>query len=198
MANGRGFYINGEVLVTVRGNAALALSGGPNVETHELGLCSESVRIIPRFYHKEVYVDDYGPSIPAELLAMPADCLIRTSLVHYNPIVLEACIAESNANIPRAWESFKLPPAGTPMGGAKFLGSSGCHYIELNLSSPIEELPYLFKAAYLTGPPVEIPIGAQRSIAICNWRSIPYAEPQYIGKLGEPLSSGRVLYEGGD
>lgn len=202
----RAFQINGETLVRVRGGAHM--SGVAIGTVSELGLASESIQVIPRFVHKDIKCDDFGPDIAADMMTQLADVTIRMQLIHYDRDVLDICMDESmgggrggvfirNAGV--------LPPAGTILGGLKPLFASGNHFISLNLASPQLVYPWRFPAAYLTGQPLEIPLGSKSSIVVAEWRAIPYVVPPRVTTLsaasgtmssvGEIQSSGALLWD---
>ena len=68
-----------------------------------------------------------------------------------------------------------LARAGTRLGGGNARLAVGWHYIGLNIQSPIANKPWRFYAAYMTGPPMDHPLGTEKSIITVNWRAIPYA-----------------------
>lgn len=199
----RDFVINGETLVRVKGGMHTSTFQSGNISTiTELGLTTDQIRVIPRFIHKDIRVDDFGPEIPAEVMQYLADVIIKTNLIHYDPIILDTCLAESQTWATGTFAG-TLAPAGSVLGNNLPLFSSGCHYISLNLSSPVLGLPWRFPTSYLTGPPVEIPMGTDATIVKCNWRAIPYTTslPSVIspgtGVIfdGSANSSGRVLWD---
>lgn len=190
----RDFVINGETMVNVQG--FLSVSGG--FGSFELGLTSESVRVSPRFIHRDVHIDDFGPDIPVEVINMLADVHIRMILVHYDPQVLTACVGESLGG---SLIDGRMIPAGTPMGGGFPLGAFGNHYIELTLTSPFLS-PWRFPAAYLTSQPLEIPLGTERSLVQLDWRAIPYTIPNFssgpmAGPVGITFFSGSEIISSG-
>lgn len=162
----RGFVINGETLVAVAGNL-VPLAGPIFVE---LGLAQDAVRVVPRFYHEDLYVDDFGPRVPAEVMHMLVDINVYMTLVHYDNAVLNACVRESMAG------SIDNP-AGVPMGRGQPLYGPGNHYMTLVLFSPVLGQPWVLNTCYLTGQPLEIPLGTSRTLASLAWRAIPYAVP---------------------
>ncbi len=229
--NFRNLQLFGGALVKVRGGLFGALDRivGINPDQNslespvlELGITDEPPLLVPEFNHQDLIVDDFGIS-PPETLWNGSIVRLWMKLAHYDPNVLDACLAESMAG---SWEEiapqniFNGPaltagtfaPVGTPMGGYSPLYSSGCHYITVWLipSNP-DVLPYRFPACYLTGPPLELPVGTDRSIATCNWKAIPYVIPPFdtasqkfylsgqaptLGiKNFELISSGAILWD---
>ena len=87
----RAFNIFGESLVTVYGGDHLSgsafTSGGA-----QLGLSLDQIKITPRFHHRDVHTDDFGPDIPPEVLWNLADIRINMTLVHYDYDVLDTSL----------------------------------------------------------------------------------------------------------
>lgn len=180
----RDYVISGETLVRVKGNPSSAIAS-----LSELGLAEKEVRIVPRFIHQDVHTDDFGPEIPAEVLAMLADVTIRMTLVHYDKSILDTCLAESlGGGTPGV-----MPGAGVPMGAYSAVTTGNNHFISLNLLSPQLNFPWRFRAAYLANTPAEIPIGTERTLAVLTWRAIPYAFPP--SSVGEIQSKGTILWD---
>jgi hypothetical protein len=168
----RDFVINGECLVKVKGGQHM--SGRAIGDLSELGLSVDAVRITPRFIHADVKCDDFGPDIPAEVRWQLAEVGIRMVLLHYDEDVLDICLRESMGGGNVLGAAGTMSPAGRPLGRGLPLLASGNNYISLNLTAPILDKPWNFPASYLTGPPVEIPLGVGVTAAVCNWRAIPY------------------------
>jgi len=83
------------------------------------------------------------------------------------------------------------------MGNGRPLLTSGNHYLSLNLSAVKPATPWRFPACYLADRPIEYPLGTEKSVAVLNWRAIPYG-PQFNpndGSLREIVSSGTVLWD---
>jgi hypothetical protein len=215
----RDFFIAGETLVLVRGGQHLS---GHMSTPKELGLTDRDgiVKISPIWYHYDKRIDDYGPSVPAEVIQNIAECRIEMTLVHYDARLLYICMAESMGGSPLNLQT-SIPvgtfvPAGRPLGGYKPIGASGNHYIVLTLRHQAPKDPLLvanrFLATYLMAPPLEIPFGTRTSHVKLQWRAIPYNLPGLIpssfsvsGVLNindlpfvsgkEILSSGAVLWD---
>lgn len=176
----RDFQINGEAMVQVKGGAHTSLLGPDyRIDTaQELGLSSEQIRISPIIHHHDLRTDSFGPNVPAEVLWMNAEVRISMTLVHFDRKILDTCLAESMGGLPAAnLVAGELAPPGMPLGGYKQLYASGCHFMSLGITSPLQDLPYRFIACYLAQNPVEIPLGSERSLVQCNWRAIPYVVP---------------------
>ena len=174
-------FENGPTLVKVKGHA-----GSQIATLLDLGTSEDQVTWSPRFYHDPVIVGGtYGPSVPVDFQFMLADAIITMNLVYYDQAILEACIQESCAGGSAVGT---MPRAGTLMGGQIARFTSGNHFIGLNLTSPVESKPYRFLAAYLTGQPLNYPIGPKRSVVQLNWHAIPYPEGNiFSGSAGIKL-----------
>lgn len=194
----RDFQINGECLVKVLGGEHLT-SGFGGTPT-ELGLCSDSIVVAPRFIHRDLYCDDFGPDVPVEVMTNLAWVDIRMTLIHYDKKILEICMAESLGGAlvptPPSTAPMAMMPAFRPLGANKPLGASGCHYLSLNLTSPQLDYPLRFPASYLTERPVEYPIGTRVSEVALQWRAIPYRQmfSANANKDAELLASGTPLW----
>jgi hypothetical protein len=181
----RDFVISGECLIRVKGSSSSAIAS-----VSDLGLAEKEVRIIPRFIHTDVNIDDFGPEIPAEVLANLAEVMIRFTLVHFDQSVLEACISESLGG---ASTFGTLPGAGIPLGRGAAPFSANCHYISLNLLSQVLNKPWRFLTTYMPRNPVEYPIGTERTKADVIFRAIPY---QAYNSLNQELvSKNAVLWD---
>lgn len=190
----RSYYINGAPMVYVKGNPDTfppELANNQN-GVFQLGLASESIKVTPRFSHFDVLADDYGPEVPAEILWNLAYCYIQMTLVHFDYQVLDACIAAAmgGGTYPI------LMGAGKPLGAGLPLYQSGNNYITLFLVSGIGARPWRFPACYLTGRPLEYPLGTEKSLVALQWRAIPYSPlSEEPGTEGEALSNGSILWD---
>ena len=199
-------------MVSVKGNNALYeempdKSRKPGL--WELGLSSEAVTVSPHFVHRDIYTDDYVDRVPVDIMWMLVDCRIRMTLIHYDRQILQYCLSESmagggfiepkpvNASGHATRIDGTLAPAGTLMGGSKQIFQSGNHFVSLNIASQVGGLPSRFRACYLAETPIEIPLGTERSLAVLNWRAVPF--PRYSGALtnagSELISSGIILWD---
>ncbi len=170
----RDVFINGETLVTVRGSAGSAVIGS----MQQLGLAVSSIRITPNYNHLAVTADAWGQA-PFEMQFMLATVNISMTLVHFDRVVLAACQAESMGG---SASEGQLTRAGTRLGSNAALYSAGCHYISLGLTSPQAGSPWLFYFCFMTGPPMEFPLGTERSLVVTNWQAIPAAnDPWQLG-----------------
>lgn len=214
---GRDFVINGETLVLVKGHNALAgpsdLDGRRRPYLHELGLAEGQITVSPRFIQQDIKCDDFGPSIPAEIMFQLADVTVSMSLIHFDQDVLEYCLSEalcrpvdSNDNINLT--SWTLPGAGALMGNGLSLTKRGNYFVSLNLTSPKLGRPWRFPASFLTSS-VTLPLGTRRTVAQLQWRAIPYTILQGVvvpsdsmlddnnvaGFPGEIRSRGTLLWD---
>lgn len=195
----RDFVINGECLASVKFGMHQAGqpywsgdpgNGGVSGTYFELGLTDGPITVSPTFRHRDFRCDDFGPEIPVEVLSMMADVRISMNLIHYDDTVLDVCIAESLGN--PGVNTGVFMPSMRPLGQNRPRLASGCHYISLNLSSPVLTRPWRFWTSYLLGDPVEFPLGTEKTVARVNWRAVPY-RPQVSGL--DVLASGAVLWD---
>lgn len=183
----RGFVVNGPTLVQVV-NAAI---GG----VQELGITDRRgvVTILPRFTHQDLHVDDYGDTVPPEVMWKLADCIITMTLIHWDQLILDKVIAESNAG----GTAGTMVGAGALMGNLAAIGAPGNHFISLGLNTSFEGgRVWRFPTAYLAENPVTLPIGVKASAVRLNWRAIPYkagiASP---GAVSEVTSAGTIVWD---
>lgn len=182
----RTFFVNGESMVTVRGNSSSSIGS-----TTQLGLSDGPIRISIEFRHKDIQVDAFGGEIPPDVQWMLAAASISMTLVHYDVNVLQSCIQESMAS---SSSEGTMSRAGDLMGGGNPLYSAGNSYIALGILSPVGNIPWRFYASYLTGNPITYPLGTEKSLVQMNWRAIPYAQDPWGGGTG---AQGVILYDHG-
>ena len=198
----RDYRVNGETLVQVKFGQHIEDSDfyadNGNSTLFELGLASEGIQITPRYSHQDIRTDDWGPDVPAEIMANLADCNIRMRLIHYDVDVLDACLAEALGMNGGEFFAGVMPPAGSLLGGYVPYLQSGYHFVSLNLTSPVLNFPWHFPASFLTGPPVTIPLSTRTTLADLSWRAIPYQIPLLANGNpnfdGELRSSGAILW----
>lgn len=201
----RRYVINGESLVIVKGETNAQHISEPT----ELGLTAGAVTISFAPRHKEVHVDDYGREVPAEVLPMMSTADIHMTLAHFDYGAAEECLTESMGGV-----SFLFPggeaedvgsevveyyfdTGGRPLGNGYPLYASGNHYVSVEIRSPVERRPWLFHSCYLTGQPVKIPLGSERTLLEMHWRAIPYAplfdaDGSLLHSGGFPANQGRL------
>ncbi len=180
----RDLLINGETMVYVKGNVTTQISG-----LTELGLSSDQIRIRPNFRYLDIMVNAWGNAFPIDVQNMLTDVNITMTLVHYDQVVLDICLRESMGG---AAAFGTLPRAGSRLGGGVARFAAGNHYVGLNLASPVNNKPYRFYFAYLDGPPIELPLGTERSLVTCNWRAVPYTVDPWNAGVG---SLGTVIFD---
>lgn len=168
----RDFQIDGECLASVRLGAHISVSGSLS-GIAEFGLTQKEVIVLPTFYHADLIVDDFGPNVPPELLWMIAEVRIFMTIIHYDESLFDQLMNEAMCGSADG----TLVGAGAPMGANKVLYASGNHLVGLSLTSPVLGKPWLFPATYITGQPLEIPMGTRRKVLRINWRAIPYTTP---------------------
>lgn len=182
----RDFWINGETMVYVKGRSDSAIAS-----LTELGLADSSIRITPNFRYDDIKVDAWG-EIPPEVQFMLSDVMITMTLVHFDRSVLATCLQLSQGGAPSEGQMARAgqrlgnnqPRFGPATGSPPTGNNAGNNYIGLNLSSPVAGQPWRFYYTYLTGPPMEFPLGAERSVVTLHWRAIPYTQDPYQGGLG--------------
>ena len=172
----RAWYINGESMVQVKGPAGTLLA---NVQ--QLGLSDGPIRVQPKFIHKDIQVDAWGQTVPPEVQFMLAEVSISMNLVNVDVPVLQQCIQEAMGG---ALVYGQLARAGTLMGGNVVQYNANNHYISLGILSPVGGIPYRFITSYLTGQPLEIPLGTEKSVFQLNWRCIPWTLDPWQGGTG--------------
>lgn len=182
----RDYQINGEAMVLVKSNPLSTIA-----TLTQLGLSDNSISWAPVFKHMDIAVDthggDNGP--PPEVQCFLQEINIRMTLVHYDRAVLEECMRLSNGG---GTAEGTMPRAGTRMGGGAARFAAGNNFIGLNITGPVSNRPMRFYFAYLTGQPVEYPIGTRRTVASMMWRCIPYTIDPWNGGNG---ALGQVLYD---
>lgn len=180
----RNFQINGESLVSVKGNVNTGIA-----TLSQLGLAEGPIRVSLELNHEDIQVDAWGGRVPPETQFMLAAANISMSLVHVDRDVLEDVIGESMGG---AAAEGTLWRAGTRMGGGGARFAVNNHFVGLNIYSPVQSLPWRFYYTYLTGTPVEIPLGTSKSIFSLTFRCIPYAPDPWNNGLG---AQGYVLFD---
>lgn len=201
----RTFLINGESIVyTTFGESVESIQEAtptsPGGQTYELGLAEGPIRVIFSPQYQEVYTDNIGPKVPVDLLTQNVAVFISMVLVHYDPFVLDACIQEGLGG--QAAGILTTPAglynnlltvqnAGIQIGGGFPVGTPFNHYIGLAITSNAFGKPYYFPATYLTGNPLVIPLGTEKSLADVQFRSIPYNFP--AAKASPGIGLGEVV-----
>lgn len=175
----RQYVINGPVLVTVQNPVVGAGS--------ELGISNAPISVAPNLFHQDIHTDDYADRVPPDTFWLGADVTIEMTLVHFNPEVLYLCLEESMCGSAGG----TLKGFGQLMGRGRALQSDGNHYIQLTLSSPDLNQPWVFPAAYMAVRPLVLPLGVERSLAVLTWRAIPYVQHSPGQDI---VSEGAVLY----
>ncbi len=178
----RDFQIPGESLVLVKGAADSGIA-----VLSELGLADSSIHVRPNFVHQDINVDAWGPRIPADVQWFLSDVTINMTLVHYDNLILDICVQQSMAS---TGQFGTMGRAGQRMGNNTPRFGAGNRLVSLNITSPVLGQPWRFFFCYLSSPPVEFPLGTQRSLIVMNWRAIPFTQDPYgggTGALGYPL-----------
>lgn len=179
----RQYVINGESMVVVKGPP------GPLGAAVQLGLSATPINIQGDFHHEDIKVDAYGKDNPPDLQLFGSQAYIDMDLVHFDPLVLQACVSLSiGAGLPEGEQA----RAGTLMGGGVPLYATGNNYVGVNILSPVLGIPWLFYACYLARNPLTYPLGTERSVVRLRWRAIAYAVDPWNGGTG---SRGVPLYD---
>lgn len=186
----RDLFINGPTLVGVKGNVNTAVANLTG-----FGLSDMPIRVSLNSRHMDVNVDAFGGEVPFEIQYKLTDVNINMTLMHIDRDVLDVLIMESMGG---AAAIGTLTGAGSRLGNNVARFAANWHYVSLNISSPVGGKPWRFYNAYLTGQPMEIPLGTERSIFILNFRAIPYCQDPYAaGDDAEPGdgAEGYVLWD---
>ena len=170
----RGYYIAGNALVTVQQPAAAP--GSTLLTSQELGLADGPIKVRPRFRHYDIKADDFGGEVPPSVLWMLGECFLDMILVHVDMTILDLCVREAMGG----QEPTALAGAGTPMDG---------HYVVVTVQGQGAGNSYSIANAYLADDPIEVPLGAERSLVRCKWRGIPYKPV-----ASEVVSAGAQLF----
>jgi hypothetical protein len=176
----RDFFINGESLVLVKGRADSSIG-----TLSQLGLTDGPIRVRLESRYLEIQVDAWGSEIPAEVQYKLSAVDISMNLVHLDRDVLDVCLMESMGGAPVIGQTARAGARlGNGLGRFAAGGALGNHYIGLNITSPVASKPWRFFFTYLVGPPMEFPLGTERSIVTLNWRAIPYTTDPYGAGTG--------------
>lgn len=162
----RNYFVNGETLVLVKGASDTGIAN-----LSQLGLAADPVRITPIFRHQDVNVDAWGQA-PAEIQWMLAEVQVTMTLIHFDRDVLNTCLALSMGG--GQVTVGQVARAGARLGNNVQFPAAGWKFIVLQLSSPVGGINWQFNACYLTNPPMEFPLGVEKSMVPLNWRVIPY------------------------
>ncbi|MDE2098089.1 MAG: hypothetical protein KGL39_12620 [Patescibacteria group bacterium] len=180
----RDYFVNGESLVYVK---SANFGGGALTQ---LGLSEGPIRIRPNFRHRAIKVDAWGPGSPAEIQTMLFDVNIQMTLVHFDRSVLDSCLTESlgGGTLLGGDNVWRLNRAGVRLGNAAASQTTNNHFIGLYITGPTSSpsKPWHFWFSYLTGPPMDFPLGTERSAVGLNWRAIPYPT---TGTAGDPAGA---------
>lgn len=180
----RDFSINGESLVQVKGAAGTTIAN-----LAELGLAEGPISVTLDLRHKDILLDAWGGEIPADVQVMLGAANIAMGLIHMDLAVLDECLRLSFGGPATMGQ---VSRAGTRLGANTARLAAGWKYVSLNISSPIAGRPWRFYNAYLTGPPLVYPLGTEKSVAVLNWRAIPYTTDPWQGGVG---AANQILFD---
>jgi len=181
----------------VRVKGGLQYSGGPIALVSDLGLTEGPITFTPKFNHRDMLVDDYGPFVPAAVQSQMTSVDVSFTLIHYDQEVLQLCIEESMGNAAGAPTAGGLAGTfvgqGRPLDAGRNMFMSGNCMISLNLFSITSGiLPIRVRSTYLANQ-VPFPLGTQVQAVQLTWRGIPYQPPLLSG--GEVASGGIVIHD---
>lgn len=179
----RDFWINGESLVAVKGPVGSLIGS-----ITELGLTVDQIRITPDFRHKAINVDAWGEA-PPETQFMLATVGIQLDFIHFDRTILDECLRLSMAGAPAIGQ---LPRAGARMGNNSPRFSATNNYIGLNITSPVGNKPWRFFYTFMTNPPMQFPLGTEKSVVTTSWVAVPFTTDPYQGGLG---AQGQALWD---
>ena len=171
----RDFLIAGESLVLVKGNAGTGISA-----LSELGLSQSPIQVTYETKYAPLTVDAWGQS-EVDVQFMGGAMNVSMNLIHFDPAVLAVCIAMSQG---------AAPLEGTIGRAGQRLGNNSARFaltnslIGLNIVSPVANLPWRFYFAYMRDPPVQWPLGTEKSVLTVNFRVIPFSVDPYGGGTG--------------
>lgn len=177
----RDFYINGESMVSVKGNVNTTISA-----LTQLGLATDPITVTFDTRYKDMIVDAWGQFIPTDVQYFLSSVTIKMNLIHYDQAVLDVCLRESMGGIGVIGQTGR---AGQRFGGNVGRFAAGNHYIGLNLLSPVQNKPFRFYYAYMIGPAEVLTLGTEKSIASVTWRAVPYTNDPWGGGSAQPTTS---------
>jgi hypothetical protein len=164
----------------------------------QLGLSDQQITVRFDLNHDELPVNAWGKT-PADIQVMLGGATISIPLIHFDDLVLAACfqlscgapVGGQFGRLARAGQRLgnnlpRFAPVGTPDNNGVM--QPGNNYIGLNIISPVEGIPYRFWYAYMTGPPLVLPLGSEKSVAQTQWRAIPYTQDPFGGSLSQPFT----------
>ncbi len=183
-------------MVLVKGRSDFGTNGPPGLPNianlTQLGLCVDDIRVTPTFKHKGMTVDAWG-EVDVDVQWMMAEVAITMNLIHFDQLVLDACVAESMGGAPDVGAAGR---AGTRLGGGLARFAAGNHLIGLNIEAPVSGRPWRFYYAYLAQSPTTYPLGVEKSIVAVHWRAIPYTNDPWGGGSAQPATVAGTGSEG--
>lgn len=172
----RGFLINGEGMVTVKGR-----SDSPVIATlAQLGLAADAVHVDYEFGQERIDVDAWGE---ADVQVFLAAVNVRMNMIHVDQAVLDECVRLSMGAPTTVGTTSRM---GTLLGGNAARFDPPNNYIGLNIASPVAGKPYRFWYARLNTSPASYPLGTRKSVIGLNWRCIPYTNDPWGGGTAQP------------
>lgn len=191
----RAFQYPGEWLVQVKGGRHFG-SGQPITMVSDLGMAQGPVTFMPKFYHRPMNVDDYGPNVPAAVQTMMSEVDVSMTLIHFDANVLDICMDEAMGGggfqQTQGAAGF-FTGQGKPLDGGRNIFMSGNHMISLNLFNIASgQLPIRVRSTYLADR-LPFPLGTDAQAMQVTFKGLPYLPPLLSGGA---VTSGGVLIDG--
>lgn len=176
----RGFQVTGECMVLVKGPAGSSIAS-----LTQLGLSPDQITVTEGIHHQPIKVNAWGNGMaPADEQVFAIDATIQMTLVNFDITVLEECYRLGVA----APVFGQMPRTGALMGNGLARFAAGNNYIGLNITAPVNGLPYRFFYARLDQRLV-LPYGTERQVAQCNWYAYAYTNDPWGGGTAQPNTS---------
>jgi hypothetical protein len=173
-------------MVTVKSRSDSAIG-----TLQQLGLPATPIQVTHGIEVRDINLDAFGGVIPPEVQIMLGAPIIDINLINVDPVILNECLRLSQGYPPAIGQ---LARAGTRLGGgvARFVPPN-C-FIGLNISAPVNGIPYRFLTAHLIAPPVSFSLGTEKSIFNTRWRALPYCVDPWNNGAG---ALGQVIWDNG-
>lgn len=160
----------------------------------QLCLCDTPITVTMDNEYRPMHVDAWGQASP-DVQIMLGGATISMRAIHYDETVLRECIrlamggALTEGEFGRAGRRMgsnlpRFAPAGTL--DANGVSQPGNNYIGLNISSPVDALPWRFWYTYLAQPPFTWLLGTEKTIVTLYWRAELYTQDPWGGTASQP------------
>lgn len=184
MTVGRGWFVNGPAMVSVRGGA-----DAPDIQSlTEFCLTQNPISVVPSLTHADINLDAWGDA-PPEVQCRLGTLTVSMDPIDFDPDVLSILIALAAGRIGSVANEGTLGPAGIRMGGNAARFASGWKYVSVSIYSPDAGRPFGFLNAYLQSPQMAMPLGTQKSVVPVTFRVIPYTQDPWQGGAGAAAQS---------